>query len=245
MPKRWDAIVIGSGPNGLAAAITLARAGWAVQVREGAQTVGGSTRSAELTLPGFVHDVCSTVHVLANASAFFRDLPLAEHGLAFVQPEAPFAHPLDDGTAAVCERSIDATCQTLGADAIRYRRLMEPVVRDWERLMPALLGPLRWPEHPIALGRFGAVGIRSAQAVADRFSGPHARALLAGAAAHSMIPLDRLGTAAFGLILAGGAHAVGWPVARGGSQRLADALADYLRSLGGEILTACAGGVAR
>jgi phytoene dehydrogenase-like protein len=236
MPPR-DAIVIGAGPNGLAAAITLARAGLTVQLREAAHTVGGSARSAPLTLPGFTHDVCSTVHVLASASPFFRDLPLAQFGLELVHPQVPFAHPLDDGTAAVCERSIDATCATLGADADAYRRLITPIVENWQRIIPSILAPPRLPAHPLAVARFGMTANRSARAVANRFTQPHARALFAGAAAHSMLPLDSLATAAFALVLTAGAHAVGWPVARGGSQRLADALANYLRSLGGEILT--------
>jgi phytoene dehydrogenase-like protein len=233
---KADAIIIGSGPNGLAAAITLARAGWSVVVREQAGCVGGSTRSAALTLPGYTHDICSTVHALACASPFVRELPLHEHGLEFSHPSAPFAHPFDDGTSAVCERSIDATCATLGNDADGYRALMQPIVDDWEKLLPSLLGPPRWPKHPILLARFGALAIRSAESlVASHLPGMRAAALFAGAAAHSILPLDWAGTAAYGLVLTASAHTVGWPVARGGSQKLADALADHLTSLGGRI----------
>jgi phytoene dehydrogenase-like protein len=234
-----NATVIGSGPNGLAAAITLARAGLSVTVLEGAGTIGGSTRSAELTLPGFIHDVCSTVHALANVSPFFRDLPLAQHGLQFDHPEIPFAHPFDDGTAAVCQRSIDATAESLGQDADGYRQLMGPLVRDWEELIPMLLGPVRFPAHPIKLGMFTRVAIRSARAVASGyFRGERAAALFAGAAAHSILPLEWLGTSAYGLMLSGSAHVAGWPVARGGSQHLAEALASYFKRLGGEIRVA-------
>lgn len=236
---RYDAIVIGAGPNGLAAAIELARNGRSVLVREGQSDVGGSCRSAALTLPGFVHDPCATVHALAVASPFLRSLPLAEHGLALVHPPAAVAHPFDDGTAAVLERSVDATAAALGEDAPAYRSLFGPLVRDWDGLAPDLLRPVgRVPRHPVALARFGLKAVRSAQSLVDRrFTGRDARALFGGCAAHAVLPLDWAGTAAYGLILAASAHAGGWPVARGGSQRLADAMASYLRSLGGVIET--------
>jgi phytoene dehydrogenase-like protein len=240
MPERYafDAIVVGSGPNGLAAAITLAQAGRSVLVVEAAEIVGGGTRSAGLTLPGFVHDVCSAIHPLAVASPFFRSLPLAEHGLAWIHPPAPLAHPFDDGTAAVLERSVGATGETLGRDAAAYRRLMAPLVADWDRLAVELLGPLRRPRHPIALARFGLRAIRSVRGLAESlFEGERARALFAGMAAHSMLPLEEPVTAAFGLVLGITGHTVGWPMARGGSQNIADALACYLRALGGEIVT--------
>jgi len=233
-----DATIVGAGPNGLAAAIALARGGRRVTVYEGAGEVGGGCRSEELTLPGFVHDTCSTVHALAAMSPFLRALPLAEHGLELVQPEAPLAHPLDDGTAVMLERSVERTASGLGPDADAYRRLFAPLVRDAEPLVRQILGPLRPPRHPLILGRFGLDAIRSASGLArSRFTGERARALLAGCCAHSVLSLRAPVSAAFGLVLALAAHRVGWPVARGGSQRLADALAAHLRALGGEIET--------
>lgn len=239
MPERADdAVVVGSGPNGLAAAIALAQAGRRVRVLEGSDTLGGGCRSEELTLPGFVHDTCSTVHALALASPFLSSLPLSEHGLELVHPGAPLAHPLDDGTAAVLERSVEDTARGLGPDGEAWRRLFGPLVRDGERLIPDLLGSLRLPRHPLSLARFGPNALRSAGGLArSRFEGEHARALLAGSCAHSMLSLSSPGSAAFGLVLALSAHLVGWPVARGGSQQLADALAAHLRSLGGKIET--------
>jgi len=234
----YDVIVVGSGPNGLSAAITLARAGRSVLVLEANDTVGGGARSAELTLPGFTHDVCSAVHPLAAGSPFFRTLPLAEHGLEFIHPPAPLAHPLDDGTAVVLERSVEETCENLGRDAASYCKLIRPLVKDWGLLEAELLSPPRLPRHPLALARFGLRGLRSASGLAEsRFEGTRARALFAGLAAHSTLPLERVPSAAFALVLGVTAHAVGWPVPRGGAQRIADALAAYLRSLGGEVVT--------
>jgi phytoene dehydrogenase-like protein len=233
-----DAIVVGSGPNGLAAAITLAGAGRSVLVLEGAETPGGGCRSAELTLPGYVHDVCSAVHPLVAGSPFFRSLPLAELGVELVHPEAPLAHPLDDGGAVVLERSIDATSLGLGADGAAYRDLVGPLVRDAEGLIDGLLAPpLRPPRHPLALARFARHGLRSAVGLGERFSGERARALLAGMAAHSIRPLDAPLTAGFGLVLTILGHAVGWPVARGGSGRIADAMVALLHTLGGRLET--------
>jgi len=232
------AVVVGSGPNGLSAAITLAQAGRRVVVLEGEDTVGGGCRSAELTLPGFVHDTCSTVHSLALASPFLSGLPLVEHGLELAHPDAPLAHPLDDGTAVMLERSVDQTARGLGADADAYRRLFAPLVGHAEGLLGDILAPPRPPRHPLVLTRFGFSAIRSANGLArSRFEGERARALLAGCCAHSVLSLRAPASAAFGLVLALAAHRVGWPVARGGSQRLADALASHLRSLGGEIET--------
>jgi phytoene dehydrogenase-like protein len=233
-----DAYVVGAGPNGLAAAIVLARAGRSVRVLEGEDTLGGGCRSAELTLPGFVHDTCSTVHSLALASPFLSTLPLAEHGVEMVHPGAPLAHPLDDGSAVMLERSVEQTARGLGPDERAYRRLFGPLVRDSRALFRETLGPLRPPRHPLVLARFGLSALRPAAGLArSRFEGERARALLAGCAAHSMLSLRTPISAAFGLMLVVGAHAVGWPVTRGGSQRLADALASILRSLGGEVET--------
>ena len=233
-----DAIVVGSGPNGLAAAIALAREGHSVRVYEAQPTIGGGARSAELTRPGFVHDVASTVHALALLSPFLKSLPLDQFGLQFAHPEAPFAHPLDDGTAVVVERSIDATASALGLrDGRAYARLVRPLVEQCDTLMEALLGPFSI-NHPIAMAKFGRHAIRSAKGLAKHlFETERARAMFAGVAAHSMVPLDKLATSGYTLGLLLAAHTVGWPVSRGGAQRLANALAAYLRSLGGEVLT--------
>ncbi len=233
------AVVVGSGPNGLAAAVELARAGWPVVVREASETFGGGARSAELTLPGFVHDICSAVHPLGASSPFFRSLPLHQHGLEWIQPPRPLAHPLDDGTAVLLERSLDATAASLGRDGAGYRGLIEPLVGDWPRLEAALLQPLvRIPRHPLAQARFGLSAIRSARGLAEMsFAGERAQALFAGLAAHSILPLESAGSASFGLVLGILGHAVGWPIPCGGAQRIADALASTLHSLGGQILT--------
>jgi phytoene dehydrogenase-like protein len=230
-PPTYDAVVIGSGPNGLAAAITLAQAGCSVVVFEAKATIGGGMRSAELTLPGFIHDICSAIHPLGVGSPFFRNLPLAEHGLTWIHPPTPLAHPLDD-SAALLEQSIEATGATLGQDAEAYRRLMAPLVADWDKLAIDLLAPFPFPpRHPLALARFGLNAIRSARGLAESlFKGELARALLAGLAGHSIMPLEQPPTAAFGLVLGMIGHAIGWPLPQGGSQRIADALAAYLRS---------------
>lgn len=236
-PAMLDAIVIGSGPNGLAAAIALARAGRSVRVYEAQSTIGGATRSMALTEPGFVHDVCATVHALVAASPFLSALPLADFGYELVHAPLPFAHPLDDGTAVVNHRSVDATADSLCRDdAEAYRRLMKPFVERSADLMEALLGPIRL-RHPLLMARFGMIAIQSASGLARaRFKDERTRAMFAGAAAHSVAPLDFRGTAGFAVGLIAAAHAVGWPVAKGGSQTLPNALAAYLRSLGGEIV---------
>ena len=238
MPGAPDAVVVGAGPNGLAAAIRLAQHGCRVTVFEAEPQAGGGARSGELTLPGFVHDLCSAVYPLGVASPFFRTLPLASHGLEWIEPPAMVAHPFDDGSAAVIHRSIERTADGLGADARAYRRTIGVVARDWPKLEPAVLGALPWPRAPIALGRFGRLALRSAVALARRrFRTPAAQAVFAGIAAHGMIPLDRVPSAAFGLVLGALAHRAGWCLPRGGAQRLTDALAAHLRSLGGEIVT--------
>ncbi|MDB5304612.1 MAG: NAD(P)/FAD-dependent oxidoreductase [Phycisphaerales bacterium] len=238
MDSSYDAVVIGSGPNGLSAAIALARAGRKVLVREQAVTVGGSCRSAELTLPGFTHDICSTVQALAQVSPFLKSLPLREHGLELASPPAAYAHPLDDGTAAVAFPSLADTARTLGADGPAWEKHLGPFVECWDELVPDLLAPIGVPKHPLLMASFGLRAIRSARGLAESwFKGPHARALFAGVSAHSILPLESAATAAMGLVLALSAHAVNWPVARGGSQNLANALAAYFRSLGGTIET--------
>ena len=234
----YDAIVIGSGPNGLAAAITLAQHGKSVIVYEAQESIGGGARSAELTLPGFIHDVCSSVYPLAIGSPFFRSLPLARYNLEWIQPPAAVAHPFDDGTAVTQERSIEATAAQLGSDEHAYRKIMTPLVASWNGLDMDLLGPIRLPRHPWSLARFGLIGIQPARRLAEsRFQGERAKALFAGIAAHSMLPLEYWGSAAFGLVLGIAGHAVGWPIARGGAQKLIDALAAHLRNLGGEIIS--------
>ena len=233
------AIVVGSGPNGLAAAIEIARLGaLPVTLIEGAERIGGGMRSAELTLPGFVHDICSAIHPLGVGSPFFSSLPLADYGLRWIHPPAPLAHPFDDGTAALLERSVEATGATLGEDGGAYERLMAPLVADWPQLAEEILGPPHLPRHPVMLARFGMPALRSAAGLARQiFRGQRARALFAGLAAHSLLPLERPVSAAFALVLGLAGHAAGWPLPEGGAQRLADALATCLEHLGGEIVT--------
>jgi phytoene dehydrogenase-like protein len=235
----YDAVIVGAGPNGLAAAATLASAGCSVLVLEAADSVGGGARSAELTLPGIIHDVCSAVHPLAAFFPFFRSMPLAQHGLTWIEPPAAVAHPFDDGTAALLMRSVSGTAERLGRGAASYRRLMAPLVARWGAVADAILGPpLRWPDHPLALAQFGRHALRSARGLAiSTFPDERGRALFAGLSAHSLRPLQRLGTAAFGLVLGILGHAVGWPLPAGGAQRIADAMAAYVRALGGEIVT--------
>ena len=233
-----DAIVVGSGPNGLAAAITLARSGRSVTVYEANDTVGGGARSAELTIPGFVHDVCSAFHPMAAVSPLFRALPLAEHGLAWIHPSAPLAHPLDDGSAVLLERSVDETARGLGRDGEAYASLMHPLVASWEDLYREVLRPVvHLPRHPLLLARFGLRAMLPANLLVRRFHDERAAAVLAGMAAHSFLPLEHPFASAFALMLGVAAHAVGWPVARGGSGAIATALASYLRSQGGVVVT--------
>jgi len=233
-----DAVVVGAGPNGLAAAVALARAGASVAVLEAADSIGGGTRTAELTLPGFVHDVCSGAHPMGIASPFFRELPLAEHGLEWIQPPASLAHPLDGAPAAVLWRSFRRTVHDLRDDGDRYRRLVAPLLRDAPALLADLLGPLRFPAHPGAFVRFGARAPWPATWLARAaLRGDPARALFAGCAAHSILPLAHPMTASFGLIFCLTAHGEGWPIAKGGSIAISRALASVLGALGGTIAT--------
>jgi phytoene dehydrogenase-like protein len=235
---RPDAIVVGSGPNGLAAAITIAQAGRAVTVFEAEPTLGGSVRSAELTLPGFVHDICSAVHPFGRASLFFRTLPLEAYGLEWIEPAAMLAHPFDDGTCRAIYRSIDRTADGLGTDRGAYRDLIGPIVDAWPRIGDSIAAPLHWPRHPLALARFGLRALRPGDALAcAAFAGDRTRALFAGIAAHGQLPLDRRPTGAIALVLTALAHVAGWVVPRGGAQQVSNALAAHLRSLGGTIVT--------
>ena len=237
MSNGYDAVILGSGPNGLAAAITLQQKGLSVLIIEGKKYIGGGLHSAELTLPGFIHDVCSAIHPLGVGSPFFNTLPLAEHGLEWIRPTVDAAHPFDDGAAAALLHSVIATACGLGADESGYHRLMDPLVADWPSLAPQLLGPLRFPQHPLSLARFGLLGLPSVKTLARRFHTREARGLLAGMAAHSMQPLDGLTTAAVALIFLMAGHGKGWPMPRGGASSLAQALGAYFRHLGGVIET--------
>lgn len=235
----YEAVVVGSGPNGLSAAIRLAQAGLSVVVLEANGAIGGGTRSAELTLPGFTHDLCSAVHPLGIGSPFFRGLNLEAHGLRWLHPEVPLAHPLGEERAAVLERSITTTAEAFGPDRRRYERLLQPLVTNWKDLTEEFLQPLlHIPSRPLELARLGLRCLRSTTGLAKAwFCAEPARALLAGLAAHSFLPLERAPSAAFGLVLGMMGHAVGWPSPQGGSQCIAGALAGLLRSMGGEIVT--------
>lgn len=235
---QYDAVIIGSGPNGLAAGILLAQNDLSVLIVEANETIGGGARSAELTLPGFTHDVCSAIHPLAIASPFFRRLPLEKFGLEFVQPAASLAHPLDDGSAVLLKKSVEETASNLGADAESYKRLVEVLARNWDAIARDVLAPLRIPSNPFLMFGFGLKAFHSAKGLADYyFKGARARAVFAGCAAHSMIPLENIPSAAFGLVLMLLAHSAGWGFPRGGTQNLSDALAKYFQSLGGKIET--------
>ncbi|UHG89956.1 phytoene desaturase family protein [Spirosoma oryzicola] len=233
----YDAVVVGSGPNGLSAAITLQQAGLSVLLLEAKADIGGGLRSAELTLPGFVHDICSAVHPLAAGSPFFQRLPLAEHGLEFIYPPLAAAHPFDDGTAAALRSSVEETARFLGTDEQAYLRLLEPLARHWPTLAPDVLGPLRFPKHPIDLALFGLDALPSAVQLAKRFKTREARGLFAGMAAHAIQPLSNLTTSAIALVLMTTGHLRGWPVPKGGSQAIANALVSYFQSIGGKVET--------
>ncbi len=239
MPGKhdYDAVVVGSGPNGLAAAILLQQNGLSVLLLEGKNEIGGGLRSAELTLPGFTHDICSAVHPLAVGSPFFQQLPLEEFGLEYIYPPVAAAQPFDNGTAAVLKQSIEETAKLLGADEQAYLQLMQPIVNYWPSIAPDVLGPLHFPAHPLAMAQFGFPALTSATHLANRFKTAEAKGLLAGMAAHGMQPLSNTATSAIALVLMANGHLKGWPVPKGGSNRIANALASYFVSIGGKIET--------
>ena len=235
---EYDAVVIGSGPNGFSAAICLAREGLSVLIVEAKETVGGGVRSAELTLPGFVHDVCSAIHPLAIASPVFKTFPLKKFGLEYVQSPASVAHPLDDGTAVLLFKSLQKTAENFGKDGKNYIDLVKSLAENWDKIAPDILAPLQIPSHPFLMAEFGLKGMRSAEGlVNDYFTQEPTRAMFAGNAAHSMLPLEDIPSAAYGLVLMLTAHSVGWGFPKGGAQKLTDSLADYFVSLGGKIET--------
>jgi phytoene dehydrogenase-like protein len=238
VPRQLDAVVVGSGPNGLSAAVELARNGASVLVLEAAESIGGGTRTAELTLPGFHHDVCSAAHPLGILSPYFTKLPLTEHGLTWIQPPASVAHPLDGEAAVILGPSLETTARALGRDVAAYRRLIGPLLRHPHELLDEVLGPAHLPGHPFVLARFGIPALIPASVLGRAvFRGERARALLAGCSAHSVLPLSRPVSAAVGMLFLFAAHVQTWPVAKGGSAAITDALASYLSSLGGRIET--------
>lgn len=233
----FDAVIVGSGPNGLAAAITLQRAGCKALVLEAKDTIGGGLRTEALTLPGFLHDVCSAIHPMAAASPFLQSLPLEKYGLGYIYPPVYAAHPLDNGNAAALYPSIDQTVKTLGDDATAYKNLFAPLIRHWPHVVGDALGPLRIPHHPLEMAQFGWNALQPALSVARRFQTPEARAFWAGMAAHAIVPLSYWSTAAIGMVLTTAGHTTGWPLPRGGSFKIAQAMAAYFESLGGKIET--------
>jgi phytoene dehydrogenase-like protein len=236
MKQKYDAVVIGSGPNGYAAAIYLAQKKYSVLLIEGREEIGGGMRTAELTLPGLQHDVCSTLHPLAAGSPFFKTLPLEQHGLRWIHPPVYLSHPFDDGSAAVLLKSVEATAGYLEEDRDAYIRLMQPLTDDWD-VIADLLGPLRIPNDPLPSIRFGLYAMRSSQGFIKRFKSAKTKALFTGLAAHGVVPLNKVLTSAIGLVLGIAAHANGWPYVEGGSVNLARALDSYFRSIGGEVET--------
>jgi phytoene dehydrogenase-like protein len=235
--RDYDAVVVGSGPNGLAAAITLQQAGLSVLLIEAKDTIGGGLRSAELTLPHFIHDICSAIHPLAAGSPFFKTLPLEQHGLKFIQPTIAAAHPFDDSRAAILHPSIEQTAAVLGVDKNAYLTLLQPLIKSWPRIETDVLGPLHFPKHPIAMASFGLKALTAATHLAKRFHTKEAKGLWAGMAAHSIQPLSNAATSAIALVLLTVGHIGGWPIPKGGAQAVANALASYLVSLGGAIET--------
>jgi phytoene dehydrogenase-like protein len=235
--NEYDAIVVGAGPNGLAAAIAMQQQGLSVLVIEGKDQIGGGLRSAELTLPGFVHDICSTIHPMAITSPFFSKLPLDQFGLSYLYPAVDAAHPFDDGTAAILDSSLERTAQLLGQDSVTYEQVFRPLLKDFRALSEDILGPLQFPKHPLVMAKFGLKALPSALHFVKRFKGKKARGLFGGVAAHAIQPLSNIATAAIGLVLMMNSHASGWPAPRGGAMSLANALGSYFTSLGGEIVT--------
>lgn len=235
--KKYDAIIVGSGPNGFAAAITLQQQGLSTLIVEGADTIGGGMRTKELTLPGFKHDVCSAIHPMAMASPFLRSLPLKEFGLEFSQATYAAAHPLDNGDSALLSPSLEETVQALGIDGRTYKRLILPIINRWETLALDTMGPLRFPSHPLDLALFGLKALKPATWTASGFKTQKAKALWAGMAAHGIQPLSNWATSAIGLVLMAVGHRYGWPIPKGGSQSIADALCGYYLSCGGEVQT--------
>lgn len=235
--KDFDAVVVGAGPNGLAAAITMQKAGLSVFLVEMKETIGGGLRTKELTLPGFKHDVCSAIHPLAAGSPFFQQLPLHQYGLEYIYPKVSAAHPFDDGSAAALIGSVEETAQTLARDEKHYLSLMKPVVRDWPKLAPDVLGPLQFPDHPVALAQFGLSAMKSAEFLSRRFVTEKAKGFFGGMCAHSIQPLSNIASSAIGLVLLATGHLRGWPIPKGGSESIANALAAYFISLGGKIQT--------
>ncbi|MDB5130545.1 MAG: FAD-dependent oxidoreductase [Mucilaginibacter sp.] len=239
MPEKrdYDAIVVGSGPNGLAAAILLQQNGLSVLLLEGKETIGGGLRSAELTLPGYTHDICSAIHPLAAASPFFTQLPLNKFGLEYIYPEIAAAHPFDNGTAALLKGNVNETAGLLGADERAYIQLISPVVNDWPLMADDILAPLHLPKHPMAMAGFGWKALTSASYLSKRFKTPEAKAFFAGMAAHSIQPLTNIVTSAIALVLLASGHLKGWPIPKGGSGRIAGALTSYFISIGGKVET--------
>ena len=238
--KKYDCIVVGSGPNGLSAAIELQRSGLSVLVLEAKDKIGGGARSEELTLPGYVHDIGSAIHPLGVASPFLSQLPLADYGLEWVYSPEAVAHPLDNGNTVTLNRSVEITADRLGTDASAYRSLMKPIVNNWHQIAPDFLGPLRFPKHPLKLANFGIKALPSASFLANSiFKTPEAKGFFAGLAAHSTLPLEKTATAAIGLVLGALGHVVGWPFPKGGAQSITNALVSYFQSLGGEIQANC------
>jgi phytoene dehydrogenase-like protein len=233
--RHYDAIVVGSGPNGLAAAITMQQQGLAVLLVEAKETTGGGMRTEQLTMPGYQHDVCSAVLPMAVISPFFSSLPLHEFGLEYLYPEVDAAHPFDDGTAAILTRSIIDTAASLGTDSSVYHRIMKQVVEDWPLIVQDILGPLRFPKHPFQMARFGLKALTPALTFAERYRTKEARGLWAGMAAHSIQPLSNTATTAFGLVLSIAGHVQGWPIPKGGAGSVAQALVTYFTSLGGTV----------